>query len=217
MDAGQAPDRLDAEIERMPRGDALRLWAFATGYLGLASSLTLALFYGLADPFGVNLRTWSWLGPANDVLSVVAAPAQSVAALLLWRRLAPSATLAVLAVLLSVGNAAMAVVTVRMLMGVDTLQDQFTVAIPAIALMFGFLLAVGLLGARRRVLGRRLARWAVVIGGAGIAAMLLFAVGFLLPQGSPGQWAMFVAGGVPAALGYVAYPVWWLVLGASRL
>ncbi|WP_193597581.1 hypothetical protein [Microbacterium sp. YJN-G] len=44
----------------------LRAWALVVGYMGVASALALALFFALADPFGVHLRTWSWLGPAND-------------------------------------------------------------------------------------------------------------------------------------------------------
>ncbi|KRE21762.1 hypothetical protein [Agromyces sp. Soil535] len=200
----------------MPLPAALRTWAFATGYLGLASALALALFFGLADPFGVELRTWFWLGPASDVLSVALAPTQIVAAILLWRALAPSATLAALAVVMSLATAYMAVTTVRMLMGVATLDDQYVAAIPAIVLMFGFLLAVGLVGSRRDRMSRRLARWAVVIGAAGVAAMLAFAIGFALPAGSAGQWTVFVIGGIPAAIAYVAYPVWWLVLGSGR-
>ncbi|GAA1815220.1 hypothetical protein GCM10009749_26150 [Agromyces neolithicus] len=200
-----------------PRRTALRRWAFTTGYLGLASALALALFFALADPFGVQLRTWYWLGPANDVLSIALAPAQIVAALLLWRALAPSATLGALAVVMSLATAYLAVTTVRMLMGGATLDDQYVAAIPAIVLMFGFLIAVGLVGLVRARMCHILARWAVVIGSAGLAALLVFAIGFLLPAGSAGQWAVFIIGGVAGAFAYVAYPVWWLVVGSIPL
>ncbi len=144
------------------------------------------------------------------------APAQIAAAILLWRALAPSVTLAVLAALLSLGNGFMAIRTVRMLMGIDTLEDALVAGIPTVALMFGFLLAVGLIGAGRRRLGRASARWAAAIGAVGVGGMLLFTIGFLLPPGSPAQWTVFVVGGAPAVLAYAVYPVWWLVLGARR-
>ncbi|GAA1759506.1 hypothetical protein [Agromyces humatus] len=207
----------DRTPPRIPRRTALRRWAFTTGYLGLASALALALFFALADPFGAELRTWYWLGPANDVLSVVLALAQIVAALLLWRALAPSATLAALAVVMSLATAYLAVTTVRMLMGLATLDDQYVAAIPAIALMFGFLVAAGLVGLRRDRMCHRLARWAVAIGSAGGAALLVFAIGFLLPAGSAGQWTVFIIGGIAGAFAYVAYPVWWLVVGLIPL
>ncbi|REJ05118.1 hypothetical protein DY023_11085 [Microbacterium bovistercoris] len=190
------------------------------GYVGVASALALLLFFALADPFGANLRTWSWLGPANDVLSMVMVPAQTIAMVLLWHALRPAPVVAVLTGLTIVALVAGAVVTGRMLAGEATLDTQFLFAIPMIVLMFATLLAAGLRVLRDRrhptVIGRRTARWAMITGGAGIAAMLLFALAYAFPAGSAGQLAFFIVGGVPGAVAYVGYPVWWLVLGLRQ-
>lgn len=211
-----------------------------TGYVGVASALALTLFFALSDPFGADLRTWSWLGPANDVLSVVMVPAQSIAMVLVWRALRPAPIVAALTWLTIAALVAAAVVTVRMLAGAATLETQFLFAIPQIVLMFGWLLAVGLHRLREHgrrdadhsrdldrarepdrardpdeplLLTRGLAIWAVVAGAAGIAGLMLFSLAYAFPAESAGQLAFFIAGGVPGAIAYVVFPFWWLVLG----
>ncbi|WP_022888536.1 hypothetical protein [Agromyces italicus] len=222
-------------MERHPAGTSaetasVRAWALVTGYVGVASALALVLFFGLSDPFGQNLRTWSWLGPANDVLLIVMVPAQAVAMVLVWRAIRPAPIVAGLTWLTIAALVAAATVTARMLAGAATLDTQFMFAVPQIVLMFWWLLAVGLRALRRRrdaapdaardaapdALTRGLARWAVITGGAGLAALLLFALAYVFPAESAGRLAFFVIGGVPGAVAYLGFPVWWLMLGVRR-
>ncbi|MFC4138511.1 MULTISPECIES: hypothetical protein [unclassified Microbacterium] len=198
----------------------LRAWALVVGYVGAASALALLLFFALADPFGVNLRTWSWLGPANDALSIVMAPGQAVAMVLLWQAMRPAPVVAVLTWLTIAALFAGAVVTAMMLAGLATLDTQYVFAIPMIVLMFAALLAAGLRVLRDRAhqtaIAPGAARWAVITGASGIVALLIFALGFLFPAGSAVQLVVFIVGGIPGAIAYLGYPVWWLVLGLRR-
>lgn len=212
------PYRRTITLMRGRSGTApLRAWALVAGYVGVASALALGLFFALADPFGANLRTWSWLGPANDALTIAMAPAQAIAMVLLWRTIRPAPVVAALTWLTIAALAANAAVSGMLLAGTASLDTQYLFAIPMIILMFGALLAAGIRMLRDRreppALGRRTARWAVVIGAAGIAALLLFSLAYLFPDGSAGQLALFIIGGVPGGIAYLGYPAWWLALG----
>lgn len=191
----------------------LRIWAFVTGYVAAASALALALFFLLADPFGAQLRTWFWLGPANDALSIVLAPALIVASVLVWRMLTPGVIVGALTIIVSAGYVAMSVVTALMLAGRATLDTQYLAAVPTILAQFGWFIAVGFVGVRRASLTRLLSRGAFVLGIAGLAAIAVFAVGFAMPTGSAAQSILYLVGGIPGGVAFVLVPVWWILLG----
>ena len=192
---------------------ALRTWAFVTGYVGAASALAPALFFLLADPYGVRVRTWFWLGPANDALSIVLAPALIIAAVLVWRVLTPGVVVGALTFVMSAGYVAMAVVTVLMLAGRATLDTQYLAAVPTILVQFGWFIAVGFVSARRASLTPLLSRWAFVLGIGGVAAIALFGAGFAMPAGSVAQSVLFIIGGILAGVAFMLVPVWWILLG----
>lgn len=204
-------------VAREPGTAVLRSWAFTTGYLGIASFVAGVLFFALSDPFGARLRTWSWLGPANDVLSVVFAATMIVAVVLVWREIARGVVVAVLTLATCLLQAWGALVTVRMLMGAATLNGQFAAAIPALVVTLAWWITVGVVASRAGTLNRLLTRSAVVLGITGLVGFAVFGVGLLLPAGSPSQWVAFIVGGVCGGAVYALLPVWWIVLGRPRL
>lgn len=190
---------------------ALRAWSFLTGIVATQSVAALAAFYVFSSPFTNAYSTWSWLGPANDVLTVILAPILSLAAILVWRALAPSRLLAVLTVLLILGQAIGAAVTVLLIARIVDLDAQFAAFVPVVLTMFGWLIAASIIGRRRGRIDAALARWGVVIGLVMPIALGVVAIGFALPTGSAAQWTVFALAGVPGALAWCSYPIWWIV------
>lgn len=191
-------------------------WAArVAGATGCAANLLLAVFYaGRGASVGVQGAT-EWAGPANEAVGAVSSAAMVPMALGLLTHLGRPRGLGV-ATWAAVGAmVTLSVSSVLLLRGAIPFTAQAAAAVPAVAVLFSWLLRVGLAGRATRRLPASLSAAAITIGGGLLGAFPLLGAAALLPTGSPGQ---VLLGGIGLALGitaFVAYPIWLLRLASS--
>lgn len=198
------------ETESLVR--SVERWGLLAGVTGVVANLLLIALYALALP---GASGFAWTGPANDVMGgIVSTSATIPLALAIQGLLGPASAwptrLAVAAMVV------LALSSLLLVADVVPFETQVFVAVPAIAVMMGWTVAVGLLGGRTGVLPARLAQVGVVTGLAGCAGLLLAGGALLLPAGSLSQYLVGGAGVGAGALGFLVFPVW-LVLLSDRL
>ena len=210
-----------APIESPPpnTGDTARRvtrWAaWVAGATGCAANLLLAVFYaGRGTSLGMQGAA-EWAGPANDVVGAVSSAAMVPMALGLLAHLGRPRGL-VLVTWAAVGAMiALCASSVLLLRGVIPFTAQAAAAVPAVAMIFGWLLLVGRAGRATATSARPLSTAAVTIGAGLLTAFPLLGAAALLPNGSPGR---LLLGGLGLTLGvaaFVAYPIWLLRLARS--
>ena len=189
--------------------------AWVAGATGCAANVLLAVFYaGRATSLGVRGAA-EWAGPTNDVVGAVSSAAMVPMALGLFACLGRPRGLEVVtwaAVGAMVINVAASVLLLR---DIIPFPAQAAAAVPAVAVIFGWLLLVGRAGRATRRLPASLSTAAVTIGAGLLAALPLLGAAALLPTGSRGQ---LLLGWIGLALGiaaFVAYPIWLLRLARS--
>jgi hypothetical protein len=185
------------------------------GVTGCAANVLLAVFYaGRGASVGVQGAA-EWAGPANDVVGAVSSAAMVPMALGLLacfgrpRGLVVATWAAAGAMVVNLTASAL------LLLDVIPFTAQAAAAVPAVAVIFGWLLLVGRAGQATRRLPAPLSTGAVAIGTGLLAALPLVGGAALLPASSPGQ---LLLGGTGLTLGvaaFVAYPIWLLALARS--
>jgi hypothetical protein len=179
-------------------------YAFLSGVLGLlANALLIALYVS----FLPGLSSYSWTGPANDVVGGIAGSLAMIPVVLGLPRPAPAPPALVLASRVAVALlAAGALSSLLLVLGAIPFEASLVVAIPLIAALFAWFLVLG----RATRLPGALSRRARLMGMAGLAAIPI-ALLALIPI-APIRYA---AGGLALLVGLPAYlytPVWFLQL-----
>jgi hypothetical protein len=179
-------------------------WARAAGVTGMAANALLVAFYAVEVGRRPPLRFS--LGSANDLVGSIGTALMVPVALAVspgrWvRRLG----LTSMTVLTAAGPALVA--------GLLPFRRQLPVALAGFAGLSGWVLLTS--RGNHDVLPQEVTRLGVRSGGAVLAGGGVAAVGLLFPARSHTRQAAFVAGGVPASLGMLAQPVWFLRLGRS--
>lgn len=179
-------------------------YAFLSGVLGLlANALLIALYVS----FLPGLSSYSWTGPANDVVGGIAGNLAMIPVVLGLLRLAPAPPALVLASRIAVALlAAGALSSLLLVLGAIPFEASLVVAIPLIAALFAWFLVLG----RATRLPGALSRRARLMGTAGLAAIPI-ALLALIPI-APIRYA---AGGLALLVGLPVYlytPVWFVQL-----
>jgi hypothetical protein len=191
-------------------------WAAGVaGVTGCAANVLLAVLYaGRGTSVGVQGAA-EWAGPANDVVGAVSSAAMVPMALGLLACLGRPRGL-VVATSAAVGAMVVNVAAgVLLLLDVIPFSAQVAAAVPAVAVIFGWLLLVGRAGRATRRLRASLSIAAVTIGAGLLAALALVGGAALLPAASPGQLLLGGMGLTLGAAAFVAYPIWLLGLARS--
>jgi hypothetical protein len=159
-----------------------RTAALLTGVAGVVGNVFLLLFFALARAFDIHTG-YSWLGPANDAVTV-----------------AQFAAFVPVAVALQV----------MLLAEVIAFETQVGFVMVAIALVVAWVLQVSLSAHRTLALPRPVTRLGVLTGAGFLAGSVLVASGFAVPE--PMRSILFGIGGVLGGLAWLALPVFPLLL-----
>jgi deazaflavin-dependent oxidoreductase (nitroreductase family) len=202
--------RLTVTGEQSDVGSSAR-WALTSGIAGLLSGGFLILFFTFGRQASGELSTWAWFGPANDLTSALQAFTLIPVALAL-RDLMPSRRVKRWT---RIGVAAMSAATVLpvlLVVGVLPFGVQAPLVTFCFAVMFGWLFAISRAGLRHRVLPLIVARTGMLTSLAVGAGAIVAAVALLLPARSASQYAALAIAGAAAAVAWLAFPVWALLV-----
>ncbi len=194
------------------RSSGPQAWGTASGVIGLIANVLLVLFFLLAQPFGDLRSGFMWLGTANDWLIVVQFAAFIPVALALPRWL--PATRAV-RLTTTADVAAMAGVTVLQLLliaGLLPFEVQVWLVMPLFLVIYGWIVAVSSAGHRHGTLARSVTRFGLLLGVSFPVGLLITAAGLPFGWGSIPQLAFGVPGILLGSLGWLALPLWPLLL-----
>jgi hypothetical protein len=186
-----------------------RTTALVTGVAGLVGNVLLALFFALARPFDVHTG-YSWLGPANDAVTVAQFAAFVPVAVALRARLPVARALDAMTSLAVAAMAAYVVLQVLLIADVLAFETQVGYVVVAIVAVMAWILQVSLSAHRTLALPRPVTRLGVLVGAAFFAGAVLVASGFAVPE--PVRLVLFAVGGALGGLAWLALPVFPLLL-----
>ena len=186
-----------------------RAAALVTGVAGLVANVFLALFFALARPFDIHTG-YSWLGPANDAMTVAQFAAFVPVAVALRARLPVSRALDVMTALAVAAMAAYVALQVMLLADVLAFETQVVFVMAAIVVVVAWILQVSLSAHRTLALPRPVTRLGVLVGAAFFAGFVLVASGFAVPE--PMRLVLLGLGGALGGLSWLALPVFPLLL-----
>lgn len=185
-------------------------WALVAGATGVTANGLLA---GLYTGLFTDTEALLWTGPANDVVGALSSAATVPVVLGLTRHLGGPRHVVVLARVTVAGAGLMVVASGLLVAGVVPLPVQVVVAVPYVAVLFGWLWAAGRSARRSGRLPHRLARSAEVLGRLVVVALPLAGLAALLPQGSVAQYCV---GGIALGAGlggFLGFPLWLVAVG----
>ena len=194
------------------RTTGLPAWAMTTGITGLVANLLLVLFFVLARPFGEVQQTFMWLGTANDWLIVVQFLTFIPVALALRRWLPATRAVRLTTAVAVVAMAAIAVLQLLLIRGLLDFGVQVGLVVLMFLLVYAWVLAASSAGHRHGSLPRPVTRLGLLLGVCFPVGLLITAAGLAFGWGSPGQLAFAVPGLVIGGVGWLALPVWPLLL-----
>jgi hypothetical protein len=205
------PDAVLTKINPLQqRTSRAGLWAVTSGIAGLLANVLLVLFFLLGRPFEPVQNSFGWLAVANDWVIVVQFLTMIPVALALRRRLPSTRSLRV-ATLMAVGAMlAVAVLQLALIAGVLDFDVQVYAVVAAFLPVYAWVIIVSSVGHRSGSLPRAVTRFGLLLGASFPLGLLIMTPG-LLGWGYPGQLAWL------AALGWLALPVWPLVLARHVL
>jgi hypothetical protein len=186
-----------------------RTTAIVTGVAGLVANVFLALFFALARPFDIHTG-YSWLGPANDAVTVAQFAAFVPVAVALRARLPVSRALNVMTSFAVAAMVAYVVLQVLLIADVLAFETQVGYVMVAIVVVVAWILQVSLSAHRTLALPRPVTRLGVLVGAAFFAGFVLVASGFAVPE--PMRLVLFGLGGALGGLSWLAIPVFPLLL-----
>jgi hypothetical protein len=196
-------------------------WALTSGIAGLVANVLLALFFLLAQPFGVNGplaqagQDFMWLGTANDVVIVVQFLTFIPVALALPRWLPPMRSMRAATVAAVGAMMAVAIWQLLLVAGVLEFEVQVLLVVATFLVVYAWVIAVSSTGHRYGTLPRSVTRFGLLLGVSYPVGLLIAAAGLLFPSGSVAQLAFVVPGVVIGAIGWLGLPVWPLILARS--
>ena len=189
-----------------------RACALVSGVAGLVAGLLLIGFFTLANLYDATPGGPAWLGGANDVVGIVqfAAFAAVVWALRSWL---PTTRSVRVATMLTVAAAiAFVVLSVLLVAGVLTFEQQVGPLMVTIVVIYAWLLIADLAAHRFRTLPHAVTLSGAVLGFGFLVGLLLVGASLALP-GLVGQiigWAGYAISG----LAWLGLPVYSLLLAA---
>src|SRR5690349_7685490 len=137
-----------APVRRSAADGRARTAALVSGATGTAANLLLALFFVLAEPFSDSPTPAAWLGPANDWLMLPQFAALVPVALALGRRLPATRWVQALTAAGVTATAAIVLAQMALVLGLLEFDVQVVAVVPAIVVLFLWLLGVSLVGHR---------------------------------------------------------------------
>ena len=202
---------LQLDVRRARRLTGSAWWAVATGVSGIVANVLLVIFFALSAPYGLALPAFAWSGSANDVAVAIQFATFIPVGVGLARYLPDTQLISVATV---VGVVAMTCVAgLQALLVANLLSfDEMRLVIPAMAVVFGWLVVVSSAGHRHRCLPRMVTRSGLLLGATFLVGMVLFGSAALMSQALVGRVALLVPGIVLGAIGWFGLPVWPLLL-----
>jgi hypothetical protein len=205
MSTTTAPPPIRTAADRRARSAAL-----VSGATGLAANAFLVLFYVLAEPFSDAPNGAAWLGPANDWLMVPQFLALIPVATAIGRRLPATRWARALTVAGVAAMAAIVLAQLALVLGLLTFDPQLWIVVSSMLGLYLWLLGASLVGHRTARLPRVLTRAGVLLGTSVFAGAALVGAGALVPE--PARWALIVPGLVLGGAGWLALPVFPLLV-----
>ena len=196
----------------LSRDALVRILALLSGVVGLLAGLVLIVFFIVEYNRG-PVASFS-IGHLNDVLGAVQFATLAPVAWALGQRLPASRAVRVATVVAVVAMVAFAVLGILLVTYVLTFEQQIGPVMVTIIVIYGWLLAVNLVGHRTQALPREVTRFGVLLGAGFLVAIALMGAGYLLPEVA-GQLVTWVGYAV-AAPAWLALPVYVLLL-ATRV
>jgi hypothetical protein len=191
---------------------AVARWALISAAAGVLANLLLILFFAIAQPWRPEFSGQSWLGTTNDVVMIAQFGALVPVALGLRNWVSANRLARAAAGAAAVASSAIVVLQVLLVGGFL----DFIVEAPLVTLctlvVFGWVLITSRHGHRTGVLPRGLTRLGTLLALGFAAGMLLVLPALLLPAGSLAQYIGFGVGLVAGASGWLAFPIWVLLL-----
>jgi hypothetical protein len=187
-----------------------RTSALVSGATGVAANVLLALFFALAEPFSGSPNAANWLGTANDRLMVPQFAALIPVAVALGRRLPATRWVWALTVPGAVAMAVIVLAQLALVLGLLEFEVQVGVAVGAIVVLFLWLVGTSLVGHRTGLLPRPVTRAGVLLGTSLPVGAALVAAGLLVP--APARWALWAPGFALGGAGWLALPVFPLLV-----
>jgi hypothetical protein len=181
------------------------LWALTSGTVGLLANVLLVLFFLLARPFSPVQNSFGWLGTANDWMIIVQFLTMIPVALALRRWLPPTRAARVVTAVAVVAMLAVAVLQLLLITGALGFDVQVILVVAAFLPVYAWVFIVSSIGHRLGALPRSVTRFGLLLGASFPLGLLIMASGLLL--GASPVLLPWVA-----AVGWLALPVWPLVL-----
>jgi hypothetical protein len=198
------------DAQRAAAGAHVRGCALVSGWSGLAANVLLVLFFALAEPFSGAPNGASWLGPANDWLMVPQFAALIPVAVAIGRRLPPTRWVRILTVAGVAAMAGIGLAQLALVLGLLDFEVQVVVVGVVILALYLWLLGGSLVGHRTGLLPRTVTRAGVLLGTSLPVGAALVAAGLLVPE--PARWAIWAPGFTLGAVGWLALPVFPLLV-----
>lgn len=197
--------------ERALADERLGLVAYAGGVVGIVGLATLGLMYAVEIPSGGPFR----FGAANDIGGAIFSALFIPLVIAFERRLPRTAASRLLQPMTIAASVAGIVLPLLLVAGRISFQDQLPMVLAVFEVQSLWLLLAG-----RRMRGlpdvtRRLARFSQVVGGSFIVGTATAGSALLLPSGSIPQLAIGGAGLAIAVVGWIGWPVWFIVTGRA--
>lgn len=194
------------------------VWALTSGITGLLANVLLVLFFLLARPFGVDGplakagHDLMWLGSANDVVIIVQFLTFIPVALALrgWLPYTRSVRLSTAAAVGAMVTTA--VLQLLLVAGVLEFDVQVLLIVATFLVVYTWVVTASSTGHRHGTLPRSVTRFGLLLGASYPVGLIIAAAGLLFPSGSAAQLAFVVPGVAIVAVGWLALPVWPLVL-----
>ena len=207
----------------MTLGPVPARFALASGVLGLVANTLFVAFWLITYPYFFDL-TWGWLGPASDTVGIGMLLTLVPVAFGVRRLLPPSRVVTALTLLAVLALVSMAVLQLAGTQGVLDWGVQVRIVVALLVPLYGWLIVVNSVAHRTDALPRSVTRLGLVIGVLWPAGLLLMLAGMLLGGSDPDYLEFGLPGGLLMApgmllgtLGWLALPVWPLLLGRTAL
>jgi glycopeptide antibiotics resistance protein len=188
------------------------VWAVISGIAGLLANVLLVFFFLLARPFSDVQNSFGWLGTANDAVLVVQFLAMIPVALALPRWLPHTRSVRVATAMALGAMLAVAVLQLLLIAGVLDFDVQVVLVVAAFLLVYAWVFVVSSTGHRYDALPRVVTRFGLLLGISYPVGLLIAAAGVLIGTASGHPLAFAIPGIVLGAPGWLALPVWPLVL-----
>jgi hypothetical protein len=186
-------------------------WALTSGITGFVADVLLVLDQ-LTENVGDVRQSFMWLPAAIAWVMVVQFLTLIPVALALRRWLPPTRSVR-LATAVAVGAMlAVAIFQLLFLTGVLEFDVQVQVVVATFLLVSAWVIVVSSTGHRHGTLPRSVTRFGLLLGASYPVGALIATVGLLFSSGSAAQLAFVIPGAIIAGFGWLALPVWPLVL-----